>query len=237
MTNALPDNTQGDSGGPNTWRIVNDFLTIDGRTAPAPGITLTNVDRISIEYRGPRVPVQEVHDIIVSNIRTISPYPPGADPNPLVTHAHWILDGTEGRVWNIGLENLTMINTGQGSINIYGAVSDVTVQRFFSDGGMLGHHISAAGYTRERLSLYKNVYAHHNERQFRVRYDSRLIDFVGNVIYGWGWYEGGAHGLNPDIGAGFSSANIENNIYHFVEAAPFGRADDALVNNGIHNTQ
>ena len=57
-------------------------------------------------------------------------------------------------------------------------------------------------------------------------------DFTYFKIYGWGWYEGGASGMNINIGRGTSSANVENNIYHHV-STPWGREDNALIDKHV----
>ena len=70
--------------------------------------------------------------------------------------------------------------------------------------------------------------------------DNNLIDFVNNVIYGWGWIGGGdPSGLDfgPPVSADWPKVNIENNYYHFVPGAPYtdsvyvpaGPEDEAII--------
>jgi hypothetical protein len=61
-----------------------------------------------------------------------------------------------------------------------------------------------------------------------MRYNNRSIDITNNVIYGWGWFEGGAAGLDLPSDPGYSpSINVENNIYHYVQSK--GSEDNAIL--------
>ena len=199
-------------------QISRSYLTIDGSTAPSPGITLVNVGRVALEASGG----QAVHDVIVNNIRAIG------QGGAVETNDLWELDGSSGApIYNVVLDHLTMSKSGDGNVDIYGNVHDITLSNSLIMDSIQGHHFSQSGALRERISIYKNVYARLNERQPRIRYDTRQLDYVGNVIYGWGWFEGGAAGMNIDAGSGTPSANVEKNIYHFVSGLN-GSADDAL---------
>jgi pectate lyase len=79
-------------------------------------------------------------------------------------------------------------------------------------------HLSQEDDVRARISLHHNVFAFNNERQVRMRHHNELIDFVNNVIYGWGWISGGGAGLDIDTNTGvsnneFPKLNVENNYY------------------------
>jgi hypothetical protein len=199
-------------------QISRSYLTIDGATAPSPGITLVNVDRIALEASGG----QAVHDVIVNNIRAIGP------GGAVETGDLWELDGSSGApIYNIILDHLTMIGSADGNVDIYGDVFDITLSNSLIMDSIEGHHFSQSGGLRERITIFGNVYARNNERQPRVRYNTRQLDFVGNVIYGWGWFEGGAAGMHIDVGSGTPSANVENNVYHHVTGLN-GSADDGL---------
>ena len=199
-------------------QISRSYLTIDGSTAPSPGITLVNVGRLVLEASGG----QAVHDVIVNNIRAIG-QGGSVEANDL-----WELDGSSGApVYNVVLDHLTMSNSGDGNVDIYGDVYDVTLSNSLIKDSIQGQHYSQSGGMRERISIFGNVYARLNERQPRVRYNTRQLDFVGNVIYGWGWFEGGASGLNIAAGSGSPTANIENNVYHYVSGLN-GSRDNAL---------
>ena len=66
-----------------------------------------------------------------------------------------------------------------------------------------------------------------------MRHHNDLIDFVNNVIYGWGWMEGGAAGLHIGTNDGmpnedYPTLNVENNVYHYVSGLS-GDEDDAII--------
>ena len=200
-------------------QISNRYLTIDGSSAPPPGITLINVGRLALEASGG----EPVHDVIVNNIRAIG------QGGVVESNDLWELDGSSGApVYNVILDHLTMSNSGDGNVDIYGDVYDITLSNSLIYDSIQGQHYSQSGGLRQRITIYKNVYARLNERQPRIRYNTQQLDFIGNVIYGWGWYEGGAAGMNIDAGAGVPTANVEQNIYHYVTGLN-GSADDALV--------
>jgi pectate lyase len=200
-------------------QISNSYLTIDGSTAPSPGITLTNVGRLVLEAKNR----EAVHDIIVNNIRAIG------EGGAVETNDLWELDGSSGApVHHIVLDHLTMIGSADGNVDIYGDVHDITLSNSLILDSIEGQHFSQSSGTRERLTIYGNVYARLNERQPRIRYNTQKVDFVGNVIYGWGWYEGGASGLNINVGNGAPSANIERNVYLYVPGLS-GSQNDALI--------
>jgi pectate lyase len=200
-------------------QVSNSYLTIDGSTAPSPGITLTNVRRLVLEAKNR----QPVHDIIVNNIRAIG------EGGAVETNDLWELDGSSGAaVHHVVLDHLTMIGSADGNVDIYGDVHDITLSNSLILDSIEGQHFSQSSGTRERLTIYGNVYARLNERQPRIRYNTQKVDFVGNVIYGWGWYEGGASGLNINVGNGAPSANIERNVYLYVPGLR-GSQNDALI--------
>ena len=205
-----------------TLQISKSYITIDGSTAPAPGITLSVPgQRIALEARGG----QAVHDIIVNNIRTVGN---GGD---IETKDHWELDGSSGApIYNVILDHLTMVSSSDGSVDIYGDVHHVTLSNSLLRDSVKSQHYSESGGVRDAITIYRNVYARNNERQPKIRYNTTRVDFVNNVIYGWGWIEGGATGMRLQVGgsAYSPSGNIQNNIAHYVPGLN-GSADEALV--------
>lgn len=205
-----------------TLQISNSYITIDGAQAPAPGITLSIPgQRIALEARGGRA----VHDIIVNNIRTVGQ---GGD---IETKDHWELDGSSGApVYNVIFDHLTMVASSDGSVDIYGDVHHVTLSNSLLRDSVKSQHYSNSGGVRDAITIYRNVYARNNERQPKIRYNTTRVEFVNNVIYGWGWFEGGASGMRLQVGgSSYSpSGNIENNIAHYVSGL-HGTADQALL--------
>ena len=205
-----------------TLQISNSYITIDGSQAPAPGITLSVPgQRIALEARSGRA----VHDIIVNNIRTVGQ---GGD---IETKDHWELDGSSGApVYNVIFDHLTMVASSDGSVDIYGDVHHVTLSNSLLRDSVKSQHYSNSGGVRDAITIFRNVYARNNERQPKIRYNTTRVEFVNNVIYGWGWMEGGASGMRLQVGgSSYSpSGNIENNIAHYVSGL-HGRPDQALL--------
>ncbi len=208
------------------------FVTIDGETAPAPGITVEQPNTIgtTIEARNSIGPVS---DIIIRHLRM---------DGMAVAHANagdiWGLDGEAQPVSRIVIDHVTGIAATDGVFDVWENVSDVTLSFNLIMDTVTALHLSTGNeaVSRERFSIHHNVFARNNERQIRIRHDNQLIDFVNNVIYGWGWMEGGAHGLDIHYDAGETnpSLNVVGNVFHHVpgmdgfpdEAIDFARGAD-----------
>ncbi len=206
-----------------TLLIQRSYLTIDGETAPPPGITVFSPNiRFSVEPGSSSGPVS---DIIIRHLR-LRGEPSGADD--LME-----LDGSINPIRRVILDHNTLVGAGDGNYDIYGTVSDVTISWNLTMDSEQGHHFSLeTPPDRERVSIHHNVYARLNERQPRMRYDNRQIDIVNNVVYGWGWFGGGGRGLSLPTDPGYQpTINFEDNYYHFVPGLPGGDADDAIEFN------
>jgi pectate lyase len=210
-----------------TLLIQRSYLTIDGDTAPPPGITVFSPNiRFSVEPGSSSGPVS---DIIIRHLR-LRGEPSGADD--LME-----LDGSVNPIRRVILDHNTLVGAGDGNYDIYGTVSDVTISWNLTMDAEQGHHFSLeTPPNRERVSIHHNVYARLNERQPRMRYDNLQVDIVNNVIYGWGWYNSGGRGLSLPTDPGYQpTINVEDNYYHFVPGLPGGDADDAVeFNSATH---
>ena len=189
-------------------------MTIDGSTVPVPGITLVGN---GLHIRGR----DGAHDIIVTGIRVRDA---AGDGIQIAYDA-----------FNLMLDRVSVDGSGDGNVDIYGDVHDVTLSNSLIWDTVQGQHYSQSSGRRELLTIYGNVYAKLNERQPRVRHNTLQLDFVNNVIYGWGWIEGGAAGFHIAAGVGTPTANVENNIYHHVSGLN-GGPDDALKIDGFAGT-
>lgn len=207
-----------------TLRISKSYITIDGSTAPSPGITL-NVpgQRLVLEAQS-RV---AVHDIIISHLRAVG------NGQKAETKDIWELDGSSGApVYNIVLDHLTMTKPGDGSADMYGDVYNVTLSNSLMTDALLSMHLSGpSSSARDSITLYRNVYARSNERQPKLAGASTRVEVINNVVYGWGWIEGGASGLKFDVDGFSPSGNIENNILHFVSGLK-GSEGNAIILQG-----
>jgi pectate lyase len=208
-----------------TLNIPYSYITIDGSTAPPPGITINAPSiRTCLEARNS---VGPVHDVVIHHIRIVGA---GGDGEGLDILE---LDGTKHEIYNVVLDHITAIAASDGVFDIWGEVRDVTVSNNLVIDTIKMCHLSKSDEIRERISFHHNVFARNNERQIRMRHHNELIDFVNNVVYGWGWFEGGAAGLSIDYNTGVSNEeypklNVENNVYHYVPGL-HGDEDDAIV--------
>jgi hypothetical protein len=195
------------------------YITVDGTSAPAPGITISAPNiRLAIEASST---LGDAHDIIIHHLRVV-----GAG-GELEAADIFELDGQAAAVYNVVLDHITAVAASDGAFDVWGEVHDVTLSNNLVRDSIKAAHFSRPSQDRENFTIHRNVYARNNERQLRLRYNNRRIDFSNNVIYGWGWFEAGAAGLDLPSDPGYApSLNIENNIYHYVSG--FGTEDDAV---------
>jgi hypothetical protein len=205
------------------WLLIErSFLTIDGSSAPAPGITIyAPFIRFAIQANAS---IGDVHDIIIHHLRVVGA---GGDQEAADILE---LDGQDAAVYNIVFDHITAVGASDGAFDIWGEVHDVTLSYNLSRDMIKAAHFSRDSDVRENFTIHGNVYARNNERQIRMRYNNRSIDITNNVVYGWGFYEGGAAGLDLPSDPGYSpSINFENNIYHLVPGN--GSGDNAIIFN------
>jgi hypothetical protein len=200
------------------------YVTIDGETAPAPGITIVQpgTSGTTLEARNS---VGPIHDVVIRYLR-MDGQATGHDNAGDI----WGMDGENHAVHDVVIEHVTGIAATDGVFDIWTDVHDVTVQSCLIMDTITALHLSGGG-RRERISFHHNVFARNNERQIRLRHDTQTIDYVNNVVYGWGWFEGGGYGLiiPHDPGEANPSMNVVNNVFHWVPSTPHGDGDDAIV--------
>ncbi len=209
------------------------YLTIDGETAPAPGITIQKRNQTDGE-----VIIAGTHDIIVRHLRFRGVFTHGM---PNRNNAGTITidgDSRPDRVaQRIVLDHITARNATDGGPDIWGEVRDITVQwcLFFQNWHptTISHYGAASFMTRQRLSLHHNVWAKNGERNPQVRADVRGLDFVNNVIYDWGFYSTGNFGygirIKNEPGEPPVSANLVNNAFALSGVSPHVRDASALI--------
>jgi pectate lyase len=191
------------------------FLTIDGATAPAPGITIRKASISDGEFI-----IAGTHDIIVQHLRFWGLWElGGVHANNAATIS---IDGDTGPdhvAQNIVLDHVTARNATDGGPDIWGEVRDVTISWCFF---FYNWHPTTVSYypapyqVRQRISMHHNVYAKNGERNPQIRADVRDFDYVNNIIYDWGYFgEGGGYGIriknNP--GEPLVNGNFVNNWF------------------------
>ncbi len=191
------------------------FLTIDGATAPSPGITIRKATIHDGEFI-----IAGTHDVIVRHLRFWGLWQAGG---PHANNAATItIDGDSSPDFiaqNIVLDHITARNATDGGPDIWGEVSDITVSWsffFYNWHPSTISHYPAPYQTRQRISMHHNVYAKNGERNPQLRADVRDFDYVNNIIYDWGYFgEGGGYGIrvkNPP-GEPQVNGNLVNNWF------------------------
>ncbi|MBW2264034.1 MAG: hypothetical protein JRG91_18890, partial [Deltaproteobacteria bacterium] len=201
------------------------YITLDGATAPDPGITIEQPGDIGTTIEA-RSSTGAAHDIVINNLRM-----DGQASSHVNVGDIWGLDGESSPVYNVVIDHVTGIASTDGVFDFWEDVKDVTISWCLVMDTVTALHLSSDDHsqTRERISFHHNVFARNNERQIRIRHDNRDVDFVNNVIYGWGWFEGGGYGLGIQLDPGENnpSMNVIANVFHFV-ADLHGTEDDAV---------
>lgn len=189
-------------------------ITIDGTTAPSPGITLDNAgagNTFGFEGAGN-------HDIIVKSIRAINA---GND------NFHF-----NNGIYNVVLDHCSAWGAGDGNCDITTNTKDVTVQYCIFGGGCqcnangsdrwAGNMLIAYG--TGRVSVHHCIYYPRTptgiaERNPNVSNQSGAIpaplacDFVNNIVYNWGRNNGAGSGYGTAFNYG-SFGNVRANYYY-----------------------
>jgi pectate lyase len=214
----------------NNLTINRPYLTIEGATAPAPGITLTK----DVDQRG--FVIGGTHDIIVRHLRFQGLYPNGA-PGGTSGTDFLVIDGDTNPdriAQRIVIDHVTILNATDSGLDIWGEVSDVTVswcliaQSFHPS---TVSHVGTPFQKRRRISMHHNVFARNGERNPQLRADVADFDYVNNIVYAWG--HGLAHGygirVRNDRNEPKVNANFVNNYFLPGPVAPGW----ALVYGGV----
>ena len=209
------------------------FVTIDGTTAPSPGITLTGTsgDIFSMDGTG-------YHDIIIKNIRT--------------RNAASTFDGFNclNGAHHIVFDHCSSSGNGDGNLDITSGSHDITVQYCILGGG----RPNDANYSGTMLIAYagtNNLSVHHNlfapstvggvgERCPFVHSNGTptrtdlMIDFRNNIVNKWGRSNGTGSGYASGVDYGGSMQCINN--YYYSVATPStaidNNADPSAGSNG-----
>ena len=190
-----------------TVTINRPFLTIDGSSAPAPGITIrqnTLFDQFIIGG---------THDIIITHLRFWGKYVAGGDID-VNNAATLIIDGDSGPdqvAQRMILDHITGRNSEDGGPDIWGEVRDVTVSWsffFFNNHPTTISHVDVPFQVRQRISMHHNVYAKNTERNPQFRADVRDFDFVNNIVFDWGFFGGSGYGVRIRSESGEPKVNL-----------------------------
>lgn len=183
--------------------VMGAFVTVDGLTAPAPGITLRGQGLYITGNRG-------AHDIIVRQVRVRDSAEDGIQ---VAWSAH-----------NVVIDHVSVSGSMDGNIDITHGAHDVTVSW-----SILGPHPSGKnmliGYNPSRITLHHNIFANSKGRNPYISNDyagtpapDTTADMRNNIVWDWG----GGFGTVVWYGA---KTNVVNNFY----SSNRGDKEDALI--------
>jgi pectate lyase len=185
--------------------IRDSFTTVDGLSAPAPGVTLRNAGLI---VRGPG------HDIIILGLRVRNARQDGI----------WVTDAAS----NVLIEHVSVHNSADGNIDITrDGTRDVTVAWSVLAEPSGEEKNMLIAFLATRVSLHHNLFIAAQQRNPQVTFDDSAarsrdtdttLDMRNNLLWNWR----GGYGTRIRYGA---RANVINNYF----AAAGGDAKDALV--------
>jgi hypothetical protein len=191
------------------WDSSNEFavsnLTIDGSSAPAPGITLDNGNQANcLSFQ------TGCHDIIVKNIRVRNA---GNDCINVVNGYNMIFD------------HISVSGGSDGNFDITAGAHDITVQYSIIGSGKpnwSGAMLIAYDGTRN-ISIHHNLFnsrgsAGVGERnplihcRDNIFIPDMMVDFRCNIVWNWGENDGTGYGYGSALDYG-GTANFINNFY------------------------
>jgi pectate lyase len=213
-------------------KVEQDYLTIDGLSAPDPGITITH--RVG-EYHGLIVDGQRrhTHDIVIQGLRFRGVY--DIDPVHVVGRAIFSTDGDcrsadcTGGISGMVIDRVTHAYASD-KFTLWGKVSDVTVSNSFFYGSNKAFLVSFYGepydLIKEKITLHHNVFASNEERNPQLVAWITDLDYRNNIVYDWTWYGMRIKSVNVgDRGTHSVDANVVNNVF----VAGGGASNQALV--------
>ena len=186
------------------------FITIDGFSAPPPGITLVDA---GLRLSGN----DNTHDVIVQGLRVRNAAPDGIN----------IRDGA----YNIVINHVSIQGANDGSIDITQNASDVTVQWSIFAENVAGHNfLSLVDYQALRVTFHHNLFVRGQSRNPHSGWDTTLAttpsdtvtDIRNNLIWNF-----------IDYGTLIKNNTCSNVVQNFYYSATQTSASRALhVNNG-----
>ena len=185
------------------------YITIDGSTAPPPGITLRNHGLLIHGQRG-------VHDVIVRGIRVRDSQ--GCD----TCDTSGVGIGIARGVSNVVIDHVSVQGTGDQAISIGKGAHDITVQwSIFAEGA--GKNLPVLiGYRAKHVSFHHNLIIKGTERlpQMMWSHDGdqapdTQVDLRNNLLWDW-------KNMASQVWKG-TRANLVGNYYYSPQAGEVGK--------------
>ncbi len=198
-------------------------ITIDGFSAPPPGVTITQVAYDPATWSEGMIAIlpgsSAVHDVIINHIKFDGLFDePGYNQHLVGTKLLYIggdyYGGGPG-VSNVIVDHLT-VRDDRGKVWIQGPLENMTLSNCLFYHSEKAMSFAGRWWTPEKTkcTFYQNVWAENSERNPQMRSWTTSLDFVNNVIYNWGHF-GWGYGLRirNEPGEGHIDANIINNCF------------------------
>jgi pectate lyase len=195
--------------------IAGSYITVDGFSAPSPGIT--------IRQAGLQISYSSQHDIVIRGVRIRNPGVYSSEGDGITM---------KNNVYNILVDHVSVDGATDGNIDITRGAHDVTVQW-----SVLSHSGKnmLINYQADRVSLHHNLWVDAPWRNPNIQYTdgstsvdaNTTADFRNNLVWGWGDSGGGT------ILKCGAKANVINN-YYFSGATTLARQKNAIVNDGCY---
>jgi hypothetical protein len=203
-------------------QVTGAFITIDGFTAPSPGITFK---RFGLSLNGER----GVHDVIVRGIRIREA---GIDTDKQETDGLHIIRGA----YNVVIDHVSIHGSEDGNLDIGTDSRDVTVSWSILAEPRAHQKNMLIKYNPSRISLHHNIFVRAQQRNPQVAIDNSgtpandlTVDLRNNIVWDWG----SGYGTLIWYGA---SANVVNNFYSSPRSSP-QKQKAALVVGGADGNE
>jgi pectate lyase len=198
-------------------RVNVPYLTIDGTTAPSPGITIRPASPATDSLY-----IEATHDVIIRGLRLVGFGGDGSGGDLVSVY------GRPGPCYNIVVDHCSLSAADDGAVDITNDGHDITVSWCLLYNNNKAQLIKYGALAR--ISIHHNVYASSppkGERNPLVWGNVSDFDYVNNVIYGWYWYGVGVrHEGDGEQPGKRVSANLVNNLFTHEQQATI---QDALI--------
>ena len=216
-------------------------LTIDGLSAPSPGITIAKTgDGTDGEFRLNTWAAESTcaHDVLIQGVRFLGVWDTSSESHSqnAVTLG---IDGEDypGCVENIVFNRVTISNAQDAAGDIWGSAKNITYQysTFINSLHPQSHSHwpgGVAGQERRYISIHHNLYAYNHERQTNIRGNTWDYNFEQNILHAWdpyGFGGGYATQLRCRNGGCPQRINMIDNYYTSSAATPTASYDAAIL--------
>jgi len=194
-----------------TRATASSFITVDGSTAPAPGITIRPGAPLNDGWR-----LGNQDNVIITYLRLQGLHTwtgPDATDDLMTTNAT-----TGNVVSNLVWDHLTVRNVGDSAMDIWNRLQDATISHCLI---VFNKHPMTSGNDAPsaRITIHHNLWGDNGERQPQIVGVHRDLEIVNNVLYHWAY--------NPHPGAGYTLGSYAIRIRN----SPAGATDANILNN------